>query len=606
MNRSKIFTAMALLLVPTMFFSACKKSVKVPGLGEDDKETSVRANESVSIWMTTADRSRLLQQQSNVTFGPDAGTNSNTITIDEGTSYQDMDGFGFTLTQGSAQLIKNMAAAQQNALLNELFSPSGIGLSALRISIGASDLSTHSYSYRDGASFSLAGPDLDDLIPIIKKILVIQPNIKILATPWSAPRWMKTNGGWVGGSLNLSNYGDYATYFLDYLNAMRNQGINIWGITPQNEPENPHNEPSMLMTANEQLNFIQNHLGPRIRNAGYNTKIIGFDHNCDNTSYPITVANGSSYVDGSAFHLYSGNISAMSTVRNATNKNVYFTEQWTSSTGNFGGDLSWHTQNITIGASRNWAKAIFEWNLANNTNMGPRTPGGCTQCLGAITISNSTTYSRNVAYYIIAHLSKFVNPGALRISSNATSGFQNVAFKNPDGSKVLLVLNTSGSTGSFKVRWGTQSFTYSSLPAGAVATFKWSNAGGSGSVAPIGQVVSLRGFNNQFVSGENGVGPMWCNRLTAGDWERFTVVDAGDGKVALRSMGKYLSSENGAAAITCSKTVIGDWEKFDWVVNPDGKISLRGNNGRYISSENGANAMTCTRTTISGWEAFSL
>ena len=125
-------------------------------------------------------------------------------------------------------------------------------------------------------------------------------------------------------------------------------------------------------------------------------------------------------------------------------------------------------------------------------------------------------------------------------------------------------------------------------------------------VAPIGQTVSLRGFNNQFVSGENGTAPMWCNRATAGDWEKFTVIDAGNGKVALRSMGKYVSSENGASAITCNRTTIGDWEKFDWVVNPDGKISLRGNNGKYISSENGAIAMTCDRTTVSGWEAFSL
>lgn len=590
------------LLLPCLLFSSCKKEVKI---NASDEQTIVRANESVSIWMTTGDKSNLLQQQSNRTFAADAGTNAHTITVNENTTYQSMDGFGFTLTQGSAQVIKGLATTQQNALLNELFSSGGIGLSAIRISIGASDLSSHSYSYRDGASFSLAGPDLNDLIPIIKKIQAINPNIKILATPWSAPRWMKTNGSWIGGSLNAHNYGDYATYFLDYLNAMRAQGIEIWGITPQNEPENPHNEPSMLMTANEQLNFINNHLGPRIRNAGYQTKIIGFDHNCDNTSYPIAVANGSPYVDGTAFHLYLGNISAMSTVRNATNKNVYFTEQWTSSTGNFGGDLSWHTQYITIGSTRNWSKAVFEWNLANNTSMRPRTPGGCTECLGAITINNSTSYTRNVAYYIIAHLSKFVKPGALRISSNVTSSIQSVAFRNTDGSNVLLAQNTSGSSVNFKVKWGSQSFSYP-LPAGAVATFKWTGGESGGSSIPIGQTVTLRGINNQFVSGENGAGAMWCNRGSAGDWERFTVVDAGAGKVALRSMNKYVSSENGVNPITCNRTSIGDWEKFDWIVNADGKISLRGHNGKYISSENGANAMMCNRDNISGWEAFSL
>jgi endoglucanase len=122
---------------------------------------------------------------------------------------------------------------------------------------------------------------------------------------------------------------------------------------------------------------------------------------------------------------------------------------------------------------------------------------------------------------------------------------------------------------------------------------------------PIGQTVWLRGSNNQYVSSENGTQAMRCNRPTVGGWEQFTVVDAGGGKVALRSQSKYVSSENGTAAITCSRTAIGDWEKFDWIINADGKISLRGNNGRYISSENGAAAMTCTRTTIGGWEAFS-
>jgi len=128
----------------------------------------------------------------------------------------------------------------------------------------------------------------------------------------------------------------------------------------------------------------------------------------------------------------------------------------------------------------------------------------------------------------------------------------------------------------------------------------------TGSNPPIGQTITLRGFNNQYVSGLNGTAPMICNRPIAEDWERFTVVDAGNGKIALRSMNKYVSSENGLAPITCSRTTIGDWERFDWIVNADGKISLRGNNGRYISSENGTVAMTCNRTSIGGWEAFSL
>lgn len=571
--------------------------------------SSFQVNAQTSqVWLTTGNGATKFQQQGGATFGANSGT-STTITVNEGSTFQTAEGYGFCLTQGSAQVIAGLATTQQNALLNELFSTGSIGLSAIRISIGASDLSNSTYSYRDGASFSLAGPDLTYLIPMIKKIQAINPSIKILATPWSAPRWMKTNGSWIGGSLNANNYADYATYFLDYLNAMRGQGIEIWGITPQNEPENPYNEPSMLMNASEQLNFINNHLGPRIRNAGYQTKIIAFDHNCDNTSYPTQVLNGSSYVDGAAFHLYAGNISAMSTVRNNTGKNVYFTEQFTSSNGSFGGDLSWHMQNVVIGASNNWSKTVFEWNLATNTSYGPRTPGGCSECLGAVTIQSSTAFTRNVSYYIIAHISKFVRPGAVRIGTSTTNGsLVNTAFRNPDGSKTLVVVNT-GASSTFRVVWNNKSFAYT-LGQGNVVTFNWTGSGTPPVTgAPIGSTITLRGNNNQYVSGENGTQAMRCNRATPGTWEQFTVVDAGAGKIGLQSMGKFVSSENGAASgITCSRPTIGgtgSWEHFDWIVNADGKISLRGNNGQYVTSNNGSGAMTCNKASISGWEAFT-
>lgn len=128
----------------------------------------------------------------------------------------------------------------------------------------------------------------------------------------------------------------------------------------------------------------------------------------------------------------------------------------------------------------------------------------------------------------------------------------------------------------------------------------------SSSTAPIGQTVTLKGFNNQYVSSENGTQAMNCNRATASAWEQFTVVDAGGGKVALQSMGKYVSSENGTQAITCNRTTISDWEKFDWVPTSDGKVTFRGNNGKFISSENGTQPMTCNRATASGWEAFAV
>jgi glucosylceramidase len=436
---------------------------------------------TVNIWLTTSDQSQELAPQLPASFTTDAGGSTPTITVDDNTTFQVMDGFGYTFTEGSAELINSMSTTQQNALLNDIYNPTtGIGCSIIRLSIGASDLSSSVYSYDDQSSpdlnmnyFSLAGPDLTYLIPLLKKVLLINPNIQIIAVPWSAPSWMKSNDYSSGGSLNSGDYSAYATYFVKYLQAMQAQGINIWAITPQNEPENTANNPSMSMTSDEETNFINNYLGPAVRSAGFTAKIIAYDHNCDDTAYPIAVLNNSTYAEGASFHLYAGDISALSTVHNATGKNVYFTEQFTSTTGNFGGDLSWHVQNVVIGSAENWSKVILEWNLAIDPNGNPHTNNGCSDCLGAVTVNNSTTYTRNVAYYIISHVSKFVHPGAVRISSNNANSILSAAFKNLDGTIAVVALNT-GSSSTFKIKWGTQSFTYN-LAGGAVASFVWNS-----------------------------------------------------------------------------------------------------------------------------------
>ena len=453
----------------------------------------VAVSQVVTPWLTTGDKSKLLQQQSNVSFALNNTSGGNTISINQEITYQTMDGFGFCMTEGSAEVITSLVDSQQSALLSELFDKnSGLGISMLRISIGASDLSSSNYSYNETtgdanmANFSLAGPDLTYLIPILKKVLAINPDIKILATPWSAPRWMKSNVSWVGGSLNTSAYAAYANYFVKYIAAMKAQGIVIWGITPQNEPENPNNNPSMVMNSSEEKTFINNNLGPALATAGYSSvKIIAFDHNCDNTAYPIDVCNNSTYVDGAAFHLYAGNISAMTTVRNSTGKNIYFTEQYTGSGGSFSGDFGWHMQNVIIGASNNWAKAVLEWNLANNSSIGPYTSGGCNTCLGAITINNSTTYTRNVSYYITGQISKFVHPGSIRLGvSSSNSSLTATAFNNSDGTIALVVYNSSTSAQSLKVIFGANSFT-SSVPASSACTFVWNNS--TQAVLPISQ-----------------------------------------------------------------------------------------------------------------------
>ena len=256
---------------------------------------------------------------------------------------------------------------------------------------------------------------------------------------------------------------------------MKAKGITIDAITIQNEPEHGGNNPSMLMTAAQQASFVKNNLGPAFQAAGITTKIIVWDHNCDNPNYPISILNDAAakaYVNGSAFHLYAGDISALSTVQAAhPDKALYFTEQWTSATGSFDGDLKWHLKNVIIGSMRNWSRTALAWNLAADATNGPYTPGGCNLCKGALTIIGSSV-SRNVAYYTIAQAAKFVPAGSVRIASNLVTDLPNVAFRTPAGKKVLIVSNDGNTSIGFNIGYkDNQVFT--SLPVGTVATYVW-------------------------------------------------------------------------------------------------------------------------------------
>ncbi|GAB4024047.1 glucosylceramidase [Spirosoma koreense] len=410
---------------------------------------------------------------------------SATISVDASQTYQPIDGFGYTLTGGSAMLLHRMDADARKAILNELFSTSGkgIGVSYLRISIGASDLDERVFSYDDLpagetdptlAKFSLA-PDQKHLIPILREILTINPAVKILGSPWSPPTWMKTNNNSKGGSLKLDCYDVYARYFVRYIQGMAKEGIRLDAITIQNEPLHPGNNPSLLMLPAEQALFIKNNLGPAFRKAGIKTKIVLYDHNADRPDFPITVLNDAEarkYVDGSAFHLYAGPISALSEVHKAyPDKNLYFTEQWIGAPGNLKTDLVWHVRELIIGASRNWSRTVLQWNLAADPHQKPHTPGGCTECLGALTIDKNTV-TRNPAYYNVAVASKFVRPGSVRIASDGPKSLPNVAFRTPDGRLALIVLNDSGSSQAFIIRNGDKSVG-ATLSAGAVGTFVW-------------------------------------------------------------------------------------------------------------------------------------
>jgi glucosylceramidase len=439
----------------------------------------------VGLWLTDPGGSaRFEKQKGALAFGND-DAKAPTIEVDRSTTYQTIDGFGYTLTGGSAGLILRMDAAPRAALLKELFSTegNGIGVSYLRISIGASDLNERVFSYDDlppgqvdpeMEKFSL-GPDRADVIPALKEILKIAPGLKIMGSPWSPPPWMKDNHDTKGGSLRPEFYPAYATYFVKYIQAMKAEGIRVDAITVQNEPLHPGNNPSLLMQAKEQAEFVKNHLGPAFEKAGLDTKILIYDHNCDRPDYPLTVLKdpeARKYVDGTAFHLYAGRIDALSAVHEAyPDKGLYFTEQWVGAPGHLGGDLGWHTRELIVGATRNWARTVLEWNLAADPKHEPHTPGGCTECLGAVTIDGNKV-TRNPAYYIVAHASRFVRPGSVRIDTNAVKSLPNVAFKVPGDRTVLIVLNDSKQPRTFGVRDRDKILT-TTLPAGAVGTYVW-------------------------------------------------------------------------------------------------------------------------------------
>ena len=447
-------------------------------------QKSKHSKKAVQFWLTSPERNILFQPQIDIDFST-SNDQQASITIDEDQTYQTIDGFGNCLTGGSATILHKMDAANRTAILKELFAANdnNIGISYLRISIGASDLSERVFSYNDlpegetDPQMSKFSIDIEktDLIPILKEILAINPEIKIMGSPWSAPTWMKTNNNSKGGSLKPEFYDAYALYFVKYLKSMKAEGINIDAITIQNEPLHPGNNPSMYMTAEDQAKFIKQSLGPAFAAAKLSTKIIVYDHNADKPEYPLTIykdPEASKYVDGSAFHLYGGSIDALTAVHEAyPDKNLYFTEQWVGAPGNLAGDLAWHVRTLIIGATRNWCRNVLEWNLAADPKNDPHTIGGCDKCLGTITIDGNVI-TRNPAYYILAHAAKFVRPGSVRIASNISKDLPNVAFKTPDGKIVVIVQNNSGENKTFNLTWKGKSVS-TQLDKGAVGTYIW-------------------------------------------------------------------------------------------------------------------------------------
>ena len=471
-------TRLLTLLLAVLVFSCNRPPDN--GNGKDDG-TGIMAEG----WITSPQKGVLfVKQAGELEFLTTANTDP-AIVVDTTERFQEIDGFGNCLTGGSAILLRSMRQAERTVLLRELFGTEGnsIGISYLRISIGASDLSDRVFTYCDLPAgetdplmerFSIE-PEREALIPVLKEILAINPALKIMGSPWTAPLWMKTNNASVGGSLKHEWFDAYARYFVKYIQAMKAEGINIDAVTVQNEPLHGGNNPSMVMTAADQALFIRQNLGPAFSAAGITTKIIIYDHNADRTDYPLDVMNDAGarqFIDGSAFHLYGGSIEALSAVHDAyPSKNLYFTEQWVGGPGNLAEDLRWHVENLIIGATRNWCRAVLEWNLASDPSYDPHTEGGCDRCLGTVTLSGNNV-TRNPAYYIIAHAAKHVRPGSVRVSTNFMGSLPNVAFLAPDGKKVLIVLNTTPDKRNFNVKFRGNTLPLS-LDGGAVGTWVW-------------------------------------------------------------------------------------------------------------------------------------
>lgn len=443
------------------------------------------------VWLTSGDKSTLFGKQSDLLIMDTLSSSHPLVKIDTTATLQEIEGFGAALTGSSAYLLNKVLDAQaRNTVLHDLFDPaSGIGISYLRLTMGASDFSLSDFTYDDVPAgetdpaleqFSLSR-DLEDIVPVLKEIIAISPDIRLMGTPWSPPAWMKTNGNLKGGQLKIECYPAYAGYFVKYIQAMQDQGIAIDAITPQNEPLYfTAAYPCMEMQSTEQADFIKNYMGPAFSEHGIQTKIIIYDHNWDNTDYAISILDdpgAAAYISGSAFHAYAGYVSAMSTVHAAhPDKGLYFTEisggQWAT---DFGENLMWFMKNIFIGTTKNWSKVALLWNLALDQEGGPKN-NGCSNCRGVITInSGGGAVEKNEEYYALAHFSKFVRPGARRISATAPQTLGNldiIAFLNPDGSKVMITSNYSTENITFSTRQGVKYFTCT-VPAQSVFTILW-------------------------------------------------------------------------------------------------------------------------------------
>jgi glucosylceramidase len=445
------------------------------------------------MWVTSGDESQKLAPQAlPAAAGPAKGDEA--VTIDTSRHFQKMHGFGAAITDASALLLSEMPEEKRKSIMAELFgrANNGLGLSFTRLTVGASDFSTSDYSYDDTPGntpdpelrhFSIE-PAKKYVLPRTREALAINPDLLVMISPWSAPAWMKTTRSLIKGELVPQYDQPFADYLARTVEAFGREGVPVSMITIQNEPDfEPDDYPGMRVNSPDRAVIIGKYVGPTFRARGLKTRILDYDHNWDDPQMPLTVLNdpvARQYVSGVAWHCYEGDVPAQTPVHAAyPDKEAWLTEcsggEWSPK---YAEVLGWMTDKLIIGASNNWSRGTLLWNLALDPKHGPHT-GGCTDCRGVVTIDPATgAITRNVEYYVLGHASRFVLPGAFRVGS-ATRGDQVEAagFVNPDGSRVAIVHRKSG-IGPLTIALDGERYSVP-LPAGAVATLRWSVRSGS-------------------------------------------------------------------------------------------------------------------------------
>lgn len=484
----------------------CCMSVAAIACGNNSVPTAETPSEpttpegKVTALTTTADRAQSFNETTlNFSAKPKF---AEVITLNPAVRYQSMDGFGAAVTGSTCYNLMKMAPADRAKFLTKTFSDKdGLGFSYIRISIGCSDFSLSEYTCCDKPgieNFALQSEETDYVIPILKEILAINPAIKILGSPWTSPKWMKVNNldekkpfdSWTSGQLNPDYYQDYATYFVKWIQAFNKEGMQIYSITPQNEPLNRGNSASLFMGWKEELAFVKEALGPALKAAGLNTKIYAFDHNynydkmADQNDYPIKMYDdevAASFLTGAAYHNYGGNREELNDIQSQRpDKELIFTEtsigMWNDGR-NLQKRLMDDMREVALGTVNNWCKGVIVWNLMLDSERGPNREGGCQTCYGAVDIdrSNYKTITNNSHYYIIGHLSSVVKPGAYRIESsgNSTKGLMCSAFENPDGTVAFVVLNENEGIARVSLTADGKNYIDCTIPGKSVASYRW-------------------------------------------------------------------------------------------------------------------------------------